>query len=142
MWNPPKKLRKTIKSSFYGWVLCINRLYSTSNSTTKAKTNTIFKDGHMPKPDWWWDRNIFLSFWPSWVGSVWALLIETSGCKVGIKKSTWWLFYGIFRFENVSGLWCLSLWIIQVNYTMILQDWGNCIGTGVRDRFTSITFYF
>ena len=78
------------------------------------------------------------NFWPSWVGSISALLIETLGCKVGIKKSTLWLFYVIFRFENVSGLWCLSLWIIQVNYTMILQDWGNYIGTGVRDRFTTV----
>jgi hypothetical protein len=95
------------------------------------------KDWYVPKPDWWWDRNIFLSFlvkydhnfWPSWVGSMSALLIETLGCKVGIKKSTLWL-------------WCLSLWIIQVNHTMILHDWGNYIGTGVRDRFTSIIFIF
>jgi hypothetical protein len=95
------------------------------------------KDWYVPKPDWWWDRNIFLSFlvkydhnfWPSWVGSMSALLIETLGCKVGIKKSTLWL-------------WCLSLWIIQVNHTMILQDWGNYIRTGVRDRFTLIFFYF
>jgi len=34
------KKKKTIKNSFYDWILYINKLYPTSNSTIKTKTNT------------------------------------------------------------------------------------------------------
>jgi len=41
VWDPLKKPQKARKSSFCGWVLCINELYPTTTSTTKAKINTL-----------------------------------------------------------------------------------------------------
>jgi hypothetical protein len=38
--GPIKKIKKIIKNSVCDWILCINKLYITSNSITKAKTNT------------------------------------------------------------------------------------------------------
>jgi hypothetical protein len=41
VWDPSKIKKKQKKISFYGWILCIIKLYLTTILNTKTKTNTL-----------------------------------------------------------------------------------------------------